>query len=130
MNNSGIVTNENTSVDHDILNKYSKGKHALVAQGGGQKGIFTTGVLDSFLAASVDPFDVFYGTEAGAQDIMTEREPFMRDVFNGYLRGLSESDVRGMAGILQVKSELLKRARAAVGNDLPQEILIRDLIVQ
>ena len=73
---------------------------------------------------------VAYRTEAGAQDIMTEREPFMRDVFNGYLRGLSESDVRGMAGILHVKSELLKRARAAVGNDLPQEILIRDLIVQ
>ncbi|MGO2508224.1 MAG: patatin-like phospholipase family protein [Vibrio hibernica] len=69
MNNSGIVTNENTSVDHDILNKYSKGKHALVAQGGGQKGIFTTGVLDSLLAASVDPFDVFYGTSAGALNI-------------------------------------------------------------
>jgi hypothetical protein len=73
---------------------------------------------------------VAYRTEPGAQALMTEREPFMRDVFNGYLRGLSESDVRGMAGILQVKSELLKRARAAVGNDLPQEILIRDLIVQ
>lgn len=73
---------------------------------------------------------VAYRTEPGAQALMAEREPFMRDVFNGYLRGLSESDVRGMAGILQVKSELLKRARAAVGNDLPQEILIRDLIVQ
>jgi hypothetical protein len=35
-----------------------------------------------------------------------------------------------MAGILHVKAELLKRARAAVGNDLPQEILINDLIVQ
>ena len=39
-------------------------------------------------------------------------------------------DVRGMAGILYIKAELLKRARAAVGSDLPQEILIKDLIVQ
>jgi flagellar FliL protein len=51
-------------------------------------------------------------------------------LFNSYLRGISESDVRGMAGVLYVKAELLKRARAATGNDLPQEILIRDLIVQ
>ena len=35
-----------------------------------------------------------------------------------------------VAGILTVKSELLKRVRAAAGNDLPQEILISDLIVQ
>ena len=54
----------------------------------------------------------------------------MRDLFNGYLRGLTENDVRGMAGILYIKAELLKRARAAVGSDLPQEILIKDLIVQ
>ncbi len=73
---------------------------------------------------------VAYRTDAGAQSLVAEREPFMRDLFNGYLRGLSEADFRGMAGILKVKSELLKRARAAVGNDLPQDILIKDLIIQ
>jgi len=73
---------------------------------------------------------VAYRTDEGAGDLMKEREAFMRDLFNSYLRGISESDVRGMAGVLYVKAELLKRARAATGNDLPQEILIRDLIVQ
>ena len=71
-----------------------------------------------------------YRTDPGAADLVREREPFMRDLFNGYLRGLNEADVRGMTGVLHVKAELLKRARAAVGNDLPQEILINDLIVQ
>ncbi|MDG1167596.1 MAG: flagellar basal body-associated FliL family protein [Sulfitobacter sp.] len=73
---------------------------------------------------------VAYRTDEGAGDLMKEREAFMRDLFNSYLRGISESDVRGMAGVLYVKAELLKRARAATGNDLPQEILIHDLIVQ
>ena len=73
---------------------------------------------------------VAYRPDDGSGELMQERRPFMRDLFNGYLRGLSESDVRGMAGILHIKAELLKRARAAVGSDLPQEILISDLIVQ
>lgn len=71
-----------------------------------------------------------YRPDDGARAIMESRQPFMRDLFNGYARSLTEADVRGMAGILNVKSELLKRARAAAGNDLPQEILISDLIVQ
>jgi len=71
-----------------------------------------------------------YRPDDGAKALMESRQPFMRDLFNGYARSLTEADVRGMAGILNVKSELLKRARAAAGNDLPQEILISDLIVQ
>jgi len=71
-----------------------------------------------------------YQTEPGAADKVAAREPFMRDLFNGYLRGINERDVRGMAGVLHLKAELLKRARAAMGNDLPREILINDLIVQ
>ncbi|MEE2945439.1 MAG: flagellar basal body-associated FliL family protein [Pseudomonadota bacterium] len=71
-----------------------------------------------------------YRPDDGAKALMEARQPFMRDLFNGYARSLTEADVRGMAGILNVKSELLKRARAAAGNDLPREILISDLIVQ
>ncbi len=71
-----------------------------------------------------------YSPEPGAKELIEERRLFMRDLFNGYLRGLTEADTRGTVGLLNVKSELLKRARAAVGNDLPQEILISDLIVQ
>lgn len=73
---------------------------------------------------------VAYRPDEGSGALMKERQAFMRDLFNGYLRGLSEADLRGMAGVLYVKAELLKRARAAVGSDLPQEVLINDLIVQ
>jgi len=71
-----------------------------------------------------------YRPDPGASDLMKARQPFMRDLFTGYARSLTETDVRGMAGVLNVKAELLNRARAAAGNDLPQEILISDLIVQ
>ena len=42
---------------------------ALVAEGGGQRGIFTAGVLDSWLHAGFNPFDVLIGTSAGAQNL-------------------------------------------------------------
>lgn len=69
MKNSGVITDIGISVDSTTLSKYTNGKHALVAQGGGQKGIFTAGVLDSLLDAAMDPFDVFYGTSAGALNL-------------------------------------------------------------
>ncbi len=61
---------------------------------------------------------------------MKERQPFMRDLFTGYARSLTETDVRGMAGVLNVKAELLKAGPRRRGSDLPKEILISDLIVQ
>lgn len=44
-------------------------KVALVCEGGGQRGVFTAGVLDEFLAADFDPFDLLIGTSAGAQNL-------------------------------------------------------------
>ncbi|GAL21999.1 predicted esterase of the alpha-beta hydrolase superfamily [Vibrio maritimus] len=69
MANSGIVTNRQTVLDYEQFGKYLDGKTALVAQGGGQRGIFTSGVLDAFLMSNFDPFDEFYGTSAGALNI-------------------------------------------------------------
>ncbi|MGY3569171.1 patatin-like phospholipase family protein [Vibrio sp. SCSIO 43135] len=69
MFNYGCVTNLSTQVNFDQLAKYTGGKHALVAQGGGQRGIFTSGVLDSFLLSNFDPFHEFYGTSAGALNL-------------------------------------------------------------
>lgn len=43
--------------------------HALVAEGGGQRGIFTAGILDSWLAAGFNPFEILIGTSAGAQNL-------------------------------------------------------------
>ena len=44
-------------------------KLALIAEGGGQRGIFTAGVLDAWLEAGYDPFDMFIGTSAGSQNL-------------------------------------------------------------
>jgi len=69
MNNSGVITNTASLVDIDRLSKYTGGFNALVAQGGGQRGIFTAGVLDAFLLSDFDPFHQFYGTSAGALNL-------------------------------------------------------------
>lgn len=42
---------------------------ALVCEGGGQRGIFTAGVLDEFMRARFNPFDFYFGTSAGAQNL-------------------------------------------------------------
>lgn len=44
-------------------------KIALVVQGGGQRGIFTAGVLDAFLEANFNPFQLYIGTSAGALNL-------------------------------------------------------------
>jgi len=42
---------------------------ALVVEGGGQRGIFTAGILDSWLAEEFNPFSLLIGTSAGAQNL-------------------------------------------------------------
>lgn len=42
---------------------------ALVAEGGGQRGIFTAGILDSWQQAGFNPFDLYIGVSAGAQNL-------------------------------------------------------------
>lgn len=48
---------------------FRPGKLALVCEGGGQRGIFTAGVLDEFMRARFNPFELFLGTSAGAQNL-------------------------------------------------------------
>jgi len=43
---------------------------AIVAEGGGQRGIYTAGLLDAFLAAGFNPFDEGVGVSAGAQNLL------------------------------------------------------------
>lgn len=42
---------------------------ALVCQGGGQRGIFTAGILDTFIADGYFPFHLLLGASAGAQNL-------------------------------------------------------------
>ncbi|MBJ3813545.1 patatin family protein [Shimwellia pseudoproteus] len=51
------------------IKPFRPGKLALVCEGGGQRGIFTAGVLDEFMRARFNPFDSYYGTSAGAQNL-------------------------------------------------------------
>ena len=51
------------------LRRFTPGRMALVCEGGGQRGIFTAGVLDEFMRAQFNPFDLYYGSSAGAQNI-------------------------------------------------------------
>lgn len=69
MNNSAVITNVQSQLDTERLARYTNDRIALVAQGGGQRGIFTAGVLDAFLAEKFDPFHTFYGTSAGALNL-------------------------------------------------------------
>lgn len=69
MKNCGVITNAAVQLDTERLKKYTGGRNALVAQGGGQRGIFTSGVLDAFLLSNFDPFHAFYGTSAGALNL-------------------------------------------------------------
>ncbi|OON40036.1 patatin family protein [Izhakiella australiensis] len=52
-----------------MLQPFRPGKLALVCEGGGQRGIFTAGVLDEFQRARFDPFELYLGTSAGAQNL-------------------------------------------------------------
>ncbi len=44
---------------------------AVVAEGGGQRGIFTAGVLDGFLSRQFNPFQIGLGVSAGAQNLLS-----------------------------------------------------------
>lgn len=48
---------------------FQPGQMALVCEGGGQRGIFTAGVLDEFMRAKFDPFHLYLGSSAGAQNL-------------------------------------------------------------
>ena len=52
---------------------------ALVAEGGGQRGIFTAGILDCWLEQHFNPFALLIGTSAGAQNLssyITQQQGF------------------------------------------------------
>ncbi|MCH1932015.1 patatin family protein [Shewanella sp. A25] len=64
-------------------------KVALVAEGGGQRGIFTAGVLDAWLEAQFDPFDMFIGTSAGSQNLtsfLARQKGYAKKLIRGLTR--------------------------------------------
>ncbi|MDP5032859.1 MAG: patatin family protein [Paraglaciecola sp.] len=61
--------NTQTSEPFNVPNSPVRPLIALIAEGGGQRGIFTAGVLDAWLENDFDPFDMFIGTSAGSQNL-------------------------------------------------------------
>ncbi len=61
---------------------------------------------------------------------LEDRKLFIRDSFQDYMRQLDERELEGSYGIISLKAELLKRAKAIAGTKGPREILIGDLIIQ
>ncbi|UJF19994.1 DUF6363 domain-containing protein [Vibrio sp. SS-MA-C1-2] len=73
-----VVITEKDQKTVELLNTLAKLKEergaipkkvALVTQGGGERGIFTAGVLDTFLEQQFDPFELYIGTSAGALNL-------------------------------------------------------------
>lgn len=113
-------------------------KVALVAEGGGQRGIFTAGVLDAWLEQKYDPFDLFIGTSAGSQNL-TSYLARQKGYAKRLIRGLSRNKRffqlgRGLVGkhivdldwyfdkTTEVKRALdFKTAKSSLGN---RELLI------
>ncbi|SFU00595.1 Predicted phospholipase, patatin/cPLA2 family [Pseudoalteromonas sp. DSM 26666] len=62
------MKSQNSTTPHSCNNSVQP-KVALIAEGGGQRGIFTAGVLDAWLEQEYDPFDLFIGTSAGSQNL-------------------------------------------------------------
>ena len=40
-------------------------KTALIVEGGGQRGVFSFGVTDTFIKRDYDPFDIYIGVSNG-----------------------------------------------------------------
>ncbi|MGO2478326.1 MAG: patatin-like phospholipase family protein [Pseudoalteromonas sp.] len=121
-----------------IDNQTAPSKVALVAEGGGQRGIFTAGVLDAWLEQEYDPFDLFIGTSAGSQNL-TSYLARQKGYAKRLIRGLSRNKRffqlgRGLVGkhivdldwyfdkTTEVKRALdFKTAKSSLGN---RELLI------
>ena len=57
------------AADTGLVSAMASANIALVAEGGGQRGIFTAGVLDAFMHQGYNPFRWMIGVSAGAQNV-------------------------------------------------------------
>jgi predicted patatin/cPLA2 family phospholipase len=82
--------NSLNSATASSVTKIAQPKVALIAEGGGQRGIFTAGVLDAWLEQNYDPFDLFIGTSAGSQNL-TSYLARQKGYAKRLIRGLSRN---------------------------------------
>ncbi|MEI9929694.1 MAG: flagellar basal body-associated FliL family protein [Rhizomicrobium sp.] len=61
---------------------------------------------------------------------ITALMPRVVDQFQGYLRELRVDDLKGSAGVLRLKEELLRRVNAAAAPYHVRDVLLKEMIVQ
>jgi flagellar FliL protein len=61
---------------------------------------------------------------------LTALTPRIVDQFQGYLRELRVDDLRGSAGVLRLKEELLRRINVAAAPYPVKDVLLKEMIVQ
>ncbi len=71
-----------------------------------------------------------YDRKQDPEGLVETRHIFLRDAFQDYLRLLADRDLDGTHGLVTVKGELLRRARAIAGSTAPHEVLITGLVIQ
>jgi len=71
-----------------------------------------------------------YDSKQDPDGLVEMRHIFLRDAFQDYLRQLADRDLDGTHGLVTVKGELLRRARAIAGSEAPHEVLITGLVIQ
>jgi flagellar protein FliL len=64
--------------------------------------------------------------KAGLQALM----PRIVDQFQGYLRELRTDDLKGSAGIMRLKEELLRRTNVAAAPYRVRDVLLKEMIIQ
>jgi len=72
-------------------------KTALVVEGGGMRGIFSAGVLDTFLEQSFDPFDLYVGVSAGAGNIASHLAGQLQRSFRVYTNLMTRPEFISLA---------------------------------
>lgn len=61
---------------------------------------------------------------------MTTLMPRVVDQFQGYLRELRVDDLRGSAGVMRIKEELIRRVNAAAAPYGVRDVLLKEMIIQ
>ena len=57
-------------------------------------------------------------------------KPRIRDQFQGYLRELRPDDLKGSAGIMRLKEELVRRTNVAAAPYKVRDVLLKEMIIQ
>ncbi|MDE2182229.1 MAG: flagellar basal body-associated FliL family protein [Alphaproteobacteria bacterium] len=88
--------------------------------------IQTSDGTSAYLKLSLS-LELYSGDEkAGLQVLM----PRIVDQFQGYLRELRVDDLKGSAGIMRLKEELLRRTNVAAAPYRVRDVLLKEMIVQ